>query len=40
VVDGIVAHFSLNFGRSSEVREFGEDLDLRAATDGLDAGIQ
>jgi hypothetical protein len=41
MVDGVVAHFALNSGGSSEVLEFGEEaVDRRAATDGLDAGGQ
>jgi hypothetical protein len=39
VVDGVVAHFTLNSGRPGEVREFGEEaVDWCAGTDNLDAG--
>jgi hypothetical protein len=39
VVEGVVAHFALNSGGPSEIRDFGEEaVDRCAATDGLDAG--
>jgi hypothetical protein len=39
VVDGVVAHFEMDTGGLSKVREFGEEtVDRCAATDALDAG--
>jgi hypothetical protein len=41
VMDGVVAHFALDSGGASDVREFGEKVvDRCTATDGLDAGGQ
>jgi hypothetical protein len=38
---GVVAHFMLDSGWASEVREFGEKaIDGCASTDGIDAGDQ
>jgi hypothetical protein len=40
-MDSVVAHFALDSGWASEVREFGEEaVDQCAASDGLDAGDQ
>jgi hypothetical protein len=36
----VVAHFALDSGGASEVREFGEVIDRCTATDGLNAGDQ
>jgi hypothetical protein len=41
LTDDIVAHFMLDSGEASEVRELGEEaVDRCVATDGLDAGDQ
>jgi hypothetical protein len=41
VVDGVVAHFALDSGWTSKVREFGEKaVDRCAVADGLDSGDQ
>jgi hypothetical protein len=38
---GVVAHFAMDSGGPSEVREFGEEaIDRCAATEALDAGNQ
>jgi hypothetical protein len=41
MVDGVVAHFAMDSGGLTKIRELGEEaVDRCAATDGLDAGNQ